>query len=57
MKASFVFCSFATPLMVVGVIIILVINLGWPGLIPPLIATILLPFQLFIGKKNGALYA
>ena len=44
-----------TPFVLIGVITILVIRFGWPGIISPLVTLVLIPLQLLVGKINGAL--
>lgn len=56
MKSSFVFSALVTPLMIIGIFIILIINLGWVGIVSPLVVMILIPIQFLIGRKNGSLY-
>ena len=43
------------PLVFVGVIIILVLRLGWPGVIPIIVTVLLVPLQIYVGKVNGAI--
>ena len=38
------------PFLLIGDIIILVIRLGWPGIICPLVVILLIPFQILLGK-------
>ena len=52
-KAPFFFASLVSPLLSIGVIIILVLRLGWPGIIPIMITICLIPLQLYVGKING----
>ena len=53
MKAPFSFPAIVSPFFLIGVIIILVLRLGWPGIIPILVTICLIPLQLCVGKING----
>ena len=44
-----------SPLVLIGVIIILVFRLGWTGVIPAIVTLILVPLQLYVGKVNGVI--
>jgi ATP-binding cassette subfamily C (CFTR/MRP) protein 4 len=52
-KTPWFFLSSVTPITVTGSIIILILRLGWPGILCPIIVLILLPLQLWISKTNG----
>jgi len=43
------------PITLIGVTIILVLRLGWPGVIGVLIVLLVVPIAFVISKKNGAL--
>ena len=47
--------SFSSPILFVGVIIILITRLGWIGVICPLVIAVFIPIQVFIGKMNGSI--
>ena len=49
------FASMISPIMFIGVIIILVLRLGWPGVIPIIVIMILIPLQLYVSKVNGSI--
>ena len=53
MKAPFFFAAIVSPLTFIGVIIILILRLGWPGIIPILVTICLVPLQLCVGKMNS----
>ena len=53
LKAPIFFSMLISPLVLIGVIIILVFRLGWPGVIPAIVTLVLVPLQLYIGKVNG----
>ena len=55
MKAPLFFSMLICPLVLVGVIAILVVRLGWPGVIPAIVTLILVPLQLYVGKVNGTI--
>ena len=40
----------AIPFLLIGYIIILVLRLGWPGIICPLVVIFFIPFQIWLGK-------
>jgi len=44
-----------TPFVLIGVIIILVLRFGWPGIIAPIVTLIFIPIQLLVGKINGTI--
>ena len=52
-KTPWFFLSSVTPITVTGSIIILILRLGWPGILCPIIVLILLPLQLWVSKTNG----
>lgn len=41
------------PFAFVGIAIILLVRLGWPGLVGIFIPILIFPIQNYIGKKNG----
>ena len=47
------FGALVSPIIFVGVIIILVLRLGWTGLVPVIVTILLVPLQLYIAKVNG----
>lgn len=53
LKAPWLFLSSVAPIIIIGSIIILILRLGWPGILCPIVATILLPLQLWVSKING----
>lgn len=55
MKNSIFFNTLITPFAFIGITIILINRLGWPGIIGVLVPIIFLPLQNYIGKKNGLL--
>ena len=42
-----------SPLALIGATILLIIRLGWPGIICPIVIIILLPIQVQVSKKNA----
>ena len=50
-KAPIFFAGSVMPLVLIGVVVILVVKFGWPGIIPPVVVGILVPIQILIGKK------
>lgn len=42
--------SLVTPLGLIGVIIVLVVRFGWPGIIIICVFGVLIPIQIFVGK-------
>lgn len=52
-KLTFVFMAMIMPFVVVGVAAILVVRLGWLGLLCVAIPMIILPLQSLIGRQNG----
>lgn len=55
LKGPILFQALIVPFLVIGVIVILVIRLGWPGIIGPLVALIMIPIQFYVGKINSDL--
>lgn len=54
-KMTFVFMAMIMPFVVIGVGAILVVRLGWIGLLCVAIPLAILPLQSLIGKKNGTI--
>lgn len=54
-KNSIFFNTLIIPFIFVGVAVILITQLGWPGVIGILIPLIFFPIQNYISKKNGQL--
>jgi len=52
-KAPFFFVLTIIPFVYLSVIIVLVIRLGWQGIMCILIPLIFLPLQTWVGKING----
>ena len=43
------------PFAFIGIAIILLVRLGWPGIVGIMIPILIFPIQNYIGKKNGQL--
>lgn len=54
-KIPIFFASLTFPFAFIGIAIILLIRLGWPGIIGIMIPVLVFPIQNYIGKKNGQL--
>ena len=54
-RTAVFFAALVSPIIFVGVIIILVLRLGWTGVIPILVTILLVPLQFYVGKVNGAI--
>ena len=52
-KTPWFFLSSVTPITLIGSAIILILRLGWPGILCPIIVLLFLPLQLWISKTNG----
>lgn len=52
-KMTFVFVAMTLPFAMIGCAVILVIRLGWIGLVCIAVPFILLPIQALIGKNSG----
>jgi hypothetical protein len=46
-------CALVTPFAIIAILVILVTRLGWPGLLIPMVAIVLIPLQTYLGKING----
>jgi ATP-binding cassette subfamily C (CFTR/MRP) protein 4 len=55
LKMPIFFASLVFPFAFVGIAIILIIRLGWPGVIGIVVPIVVFPLQTYIGKKNGQL--
>lgn len=55
LKIPIFFASLVFPFAFIGIAIILIIRLGWPGVLGILVPIAAFPVQNFIGKKNGQL--
>ena len=54
-KNSIFFNTLIIPFIFIGVAIILIIRLGWSGIIGIIVPILFFPIQNFISKKNGQL--
>ena len=50
LKGTVIFALMTMPFLLIGNIVILVLRLGWPGIICPLVVVLLIPFQILLGK-------
>lgn len=48
-----IFSALVSPFAFVGVIIILTLRLGWPGVLIVCVVLLIVPIQFFISKVNG----
>ena len=55
LKMPIFFAAMTFPFAFVGITIILLFRLGWPGVIGVIIPIIVFPLQNYISKKNGQL--
>ena len=55
LKGPWFFAASAMPIVVVGAIILLIVRLGWFGLISPAIVIVCIPLQILVGKLNGGI--
>ena len=52
LKASWLFPASATPIAVIGSTVLLILRLGWFGIICPVIIIAFMPLQLLVGRLN-----
>ena len=55
LKCPWFFSASATPIVVVGSIVLLILRLGWFGVICPVIIIAFIPLQLLVGRLNGGI--
>ncbi len=53
LKIPTFFASLTFPIAFIGIAIILIVRLGWPGVIGIIVPIIVFPIQNYVGKKNG----
>ncbi len=53
LKISTFFFALTFPFAFIGIATILIIRIGWPGVIGIMVPIIAFPIQNYIGKKNG----
>ena len=52
-KAPYFFAATVAPFTLIGILAILVVRFGWPGLIVFIVILLFVPLQAFVGKING----
>ena len=55
LKGPWFFAASPIPIVVIGAIVLLILRLGWFGLIPPAIVIVFIPLQILVGKLNGGI--
>ncbi len=53
LKISTFFVALTFPFAFIGISTILIIRIGWPGVLGILVPLAVFPIQNYIGKKNG----
>ena len=55
LKGPWFFAASPTPIVVIGSIVLLMLRLGWFGIIVPVIIIIFIPLQILVSRLNGGI--